>query len=819
MPSALLRDIHYGLRNLLQTPGFTVITALILAVGIGANTSIFSIVYRVLWEPLNFVGPEALVLVWESSPDDAGVIHRNRMTAGNFAELSRQATVFEGLAMFGSASLNWTGAGEPRQLLGARVSGEYFSVLGVSPVLGRTFFPEEHTPGRDRVLILSYGLWQTSFGGATDVVGRFLTLDDERFEIVGVLPHGVYPTWPQATGRLPFLPLYQQFFVPMALSEERASDRRSHLYGVIARLDRDRSLGVARSEMDVIASRLEAAYPRSNAGVDLVLSSYMDEVVGEVRPALLVLFGAVGLVFLVASTNIVGLVLARSAARKREMAVRAALGASRGALLRVLVSETSLLASIGGALGIALSWVAIDFLVDLSPREVPRLADTTIRAAVLGFGVLASLLTGVLLGLVPAWSLSRPDVPKALKAGGRTTPEALLGARRGLVIAEVSMAVVLVAGASLLVQTFWRLRTVDFGFRADDVLVAELALPPRRYADWRAVARFHDALLEELHSETGVSSAALTYDHPLESNWIDSFRIVGGTDTHESLSATFRIVSEDYFRTIGIPLLEGRDFRPLDDAEHPGVAIVNEAFAQRYFSGAPPLRRRIATSTPSRVLGESVPELEIVGVVANVKFLGPSSPSEPAFYIPARQFPVHEMLVTVRTENDPIAFIPDLRAEVWALDDDLPLANVTTMALLRSESLAQSRFNAILLALFGGTALVLAAMGVYGLLSGTVAARTGEIGLRVALGARRVDVVRLIVSQGLWLTASGLGIGLICALLLGRLLASLLYGIRATDPWTLVFVTICLAVTGLLASYLPARRATRIEPIVALRYE
>jgi putative ABC transport system permease protein len=815
----ILRDLRLGARNLLRTPGFTVVTALTLAVGVGANISIFSIVYRVLWTPLEFAEPDRLALLWEGSPDDTGAMRRGRLTAGNFADLSQQTTAFERIAIFGSASRNWTGAGEPMQLLGARVSQDYFRVLGASPLLGRTFSPDEQVPGHDRVLVLSYGLWQSGFGGAPDVVGRSVVLDGEPFEIVGVMPNGIYPTWPQATGRLPFLPLYQQFFIPMALNDEAAADRRSHLFGVIARLDEGTTLESARGEMDIIASRLEVADPRANAGIRLMVSPYMDEVVGGVRPALLVLLGAVALVLLVACANIASLFLARAAARHREMAVRTALGARRSALIRVLLGESLLLASAGGALGMVLSWTGLGFLLRLSPRAIPRLAEASVGGAVLGFGVLVTLLAGLVLGLVPAFKLSRPDVPKALKAGGRTTRETGLGARRGLVVAEVSMAVVLVVGAGLLLQSFRHLRELDYGFRADNVLVAEFALPRARYTDWHAVADFHRALLDRLRAQPHVSSAALTYDHPLESNWIDSFQLVGTAGADEALSATLRIVSEDYFRTAGVRLLEGRDFEPLDDARHQGVAIVNEAFVRRYFAGVSPLGRGIATSTPSRVLGEPLPEFEIVGVVANVKFLGPSAPSEPAFYIPARQFPVHEMLVAVRTDNDPLAFLPSLRTEVWALDPNLPISNITTMERLLSESLSQPRFNAFLLGLFGSTALALAAMGVYALLSYTVAGRTGEIGLRLALGARRVDVVRLVVTQGLWLTVMGLGIGLTAALLAGRALSSLLFGIRARDPWTLVLVTATLVGTGLLASYLPARRATRIEPIAALRYE
>jgi putative ABC transport system permease protein len=812
--TSFARDLRFGLRTLVKSPGFALVVVLTVALGIGANTAVFGIVHEVLLKPLTFDEPEKLVTVWEVSPDDAGRLRKTRVTAANYFDWVDQNTVFDNMALFGSAGYNWTGDGEPEQLLGARVTASYFRVLGVTATLGRTFLDEENEPGNERVVILGHGLWQRRFGGSPSVVGQTLTLDGAPFEVIGVAPPGVYPTWPQTTARMPFLPVYQEIFVPMTLDEERKSNRSSHLYGVLARLKDDATLDRARAAMDTVSLRLASAYPETNAGEGVVMTPYVDELVGGARPALLVLLGAVGVVLLIACANVAGLVMARSASRREEVAVRTALGASRLALIRQFLSESMIVALAGGLLGIGLAVVGVEVLIGLSPEQVPRLAQSGVSPPVLAFAFAATLLTSVVFGLAPALQLSKLD----LADGTRTTPRRRLG--RGLVVFEITLAVVLVVAAGLLLQSFWRLGQVDLGFRAANVLVAELALPVSSYDDPARIERFFDELVTRVERLGSVEAASIAYDHPLDSNWEDSFRIPRRGETRESLGATFRIVGEDYFHTMGIDVVAGRAFTRLDDVAHPGAVIINEAFVRRYFPDVAPIGQTLSTSTPKNTWGEPTPDtFEIVGVVRNIKFLGPDSEDEPAFYLPARQFPLPDMALVVRTTGDPAALAPRLREEVWALDAELPIGTMTTMTRLVSEAYAQPRFNVLLLSSFGVAAWVLALMGIYGLLAYEVTRRTSEIGIRMALGARARDVVALVAGQGMRLVGIGLALGLVTAFLSARVLSGLLFGVSANDPATFVLVALLLGAAASIASYVPAHRATQIAPITALRQD
>ena len=813
---AFVRDLRYGCRNLIKTPRFTAIAILTLALGIGANVAMFTVIHGVLLSPLEFEEPDRLVSLWEHGPDDAGRMHKRRATAGNYLDWRDESESFTDMALFGSAGVNWTGSGEPEQLLGARVTSSYFSVLRVEPVLGRFFSEDENGQPETGVVVLGHGLWQRRFGGSRDVLGQTLTFDGNPVEVIGVLPDGVYPTWPQATGRLPFLPVYQEIFVPLTITDFWRTNRRSHVFGVVARLAAGTTLTEARAEMDTIGRRLAAAYPDYNEGEGVLVQSYMDEVIGGSRRALVVLWGAVGLLLLVACANMAGLLLARSAGRAQEVAVRSALGASRKDLLRQFLAESLLLGVAGGLLGMSLAAAGLDVLLGLSPRHVPRLASASIDTAVVGFALAISIAAGLLLGLLPALQMSKRGptgqrTHKLSASGGRL--------RSALVVSELATAMVLAVFAGLLVQSFWQLNRVDLGFRPSNVLVAEIALPQAGYDDPSSISSFYDALLERLVSLPPVSSAAFAYDHPLDSNWIDSFRLVGGTETDESLAATFRIVTSDYFRTAGIDVVRGRAFTELDDPEHPGAVIVNEAFVGRYLPDVDPLGQRIETTTPSN-LWEGAPRIfEIVGVVRNVKFLGPSAADEPAFYVPSRQFPVGEMTLLVRSEENPVAIAPRVREELWSLDNNLPINRITTLERLLDGALAESRFSSTLLGLFAGVSLGLAAMGVFGLISHTVTQRTSEIGIRMALGARSKDVLELIVRQGVRLAAIGLLVGTLGALAATRVLDSLLFEVSARDPLTIGVVGALLGAIALLASFLPARRAARIAPVRAIRWE
>ncbi|MDP6371972.1 MAG: ABC transporter permease [Vicinamibacterales bacterium] len=816
----LLQDLRYAVRILRKQPGFALVVVLTLALGIGTNAAIFSIVNAVLLRPLPYRAPDRLVALWETDRNEPD--RRMRSTAANTLDWQSQNDVFADVAMFGSGGGNLTGGGDPEQLLGARVSEDYFRVLGVEPMLGRSFTPEEQVPGADRVIIIYYDLWQRRFGGTSDAIGQTLRLDDTPHTIVGVMPPGIYPTWPATQGYIPFLPRYQQVWTPLALSPERAATRTSHVYGTIARLNDGVALEQAQAQMDTIAVRLERQYPAANRDEGVVVVPLVDEVVGDVLSALFILLGAVGLVLLVACANLASLMLARSVARQKEIAIRTALGAGRGRLVRQLVAESLLLATLGGIAGLGLAYVGIDLLTTLTPQDIPRLSSVGIDPMVLGFALATTAVTGALFGLLPAMGTSRADLHHALKEGGRADVRGGRDRfRRGLVAAEVSVAVLLVIGAGLLIKSFWNLQRVDPGFDPTHTLTFSVALPEASYLEAHQILNFQEEVLERIGGIAGVRSAAFTYDHPLDATWGDAFRFEGRPEPEAGRwpSAWLRPISPGYFETAGIDLLRGRTLTNTDDGDHPGALVVNEAFIRRYFldSDVDPLGQTLRLQSHWRF---PTPEVfEIVGIVRDVRFLGPAADPAPAYYRPFKQFPESFQKVIVRTETDPLAYVGAVQEAIWAVDPALPIGNISTMAQHYDAAVAQPRFNMMLLALFGGLALLLAAIGVYGLLSYHVAQRRQEIGVRMALGARIGDVVRMVVGEGLWLTGLGVVIGLAGAIGLTRLLGSLLFGVSPLDLATFVAVSIGLASIALVASYLPARRAAKVDPMIALRAE
>lgn len=815
---ALLQDLRHAGRLLGQQPGFTLVVTLTLALGIGANTAIFSVVDAVLLRPLPYHEPDRLVALWETQREADG--RRGRGTAANIRDWQAQNDVFEDVAMFSSHGSNLTGDGEPEQLLGTRVSDGYFRLLGVEPTLGRTFTPAEHVPGADRVVILYHDLWQRRFGGDPGVIGRSLRMDDTPYTIVGVMPPGIYPTWPATQGYIPFLPRYQQIWVPMALTPEQAAGRTSHVMGAVARLRDGVTIEEAQANMDTIAARLEAQYPAANRDEGVVVGPLVDEVVGDVRTALLVLVGAVGLVLLVACANLASLMLARSVARQKEFAIRVALGAGRGRLVRQLGAESLLLAVLGGALGLSLAYVGLDLLTALTPQDIPRLATVGINGSVLMFAFAVTAVTGALFGIVPARRAGRADVHGALQEGGRANVRGGRDLfRRVLVTAEVAVAVLLVIGATLLIKSYWNLQRVDPGFDPSRTLSFSVALPDATYREAHQIVGFQDRVIERVGGIAGVRSVAFTYDHPLAATWGDVFRIDGRPEPEPGRApgAWLRPVSPGYFRTAGIELLRGRVLLDTDDLDHPGAVVVNEAFVRQHFPDEDPLGRRLRLQSHWRF---QTPELfEIVGIVRDVRFLGPDQEPAPAYYRPFKQFPDSSMAVLVRTETDPLSYASVVREAVWAIDPDLPIGGIMSMEQHYEAAIAQPRFNMLLLGLFGGLALVLASIGLYGLLSHHVAQRTQEIGLRMALGAKVTDVVRMVVGEGLWLTGTGVVLGLVGALAMTRVLASLLFGVSPIDVSTFAVVTAGLAAIAALASYLPARRAATVDPMVALRAE
>jgi putative ABC transport system permease protein len=817
--NTLWQDLQYGARMLLKHPGVTAIAVLTLALGIGANTAIFSVVNAVLLNPLPYKQPDRLVSLWENMPTHG----RWRAAPANFFDWKKQNTVFEDVAAFGASSMTLTGNGEPEQLLGTRVSSGYFPVVGVDPMLGRAFLPEEHESGKGQVVILDHTLWQRRYGGDRNVINSSVTLDGARYTIVGVMPPGVYPGWPTVAGNITFNEQQQQFWLPMSFTAEWAAVRSAHVLGVLARLKPDVSLAQATAEMNTIGARLEQEHAE-NRGEGIIVNSFMNEVVGNVRPALITLLVAVGLVLLIACANVAGLLLAQHAGRTKEIAIRAALGAGRARLVRQFFLEGLLLSFLGTAAGVALAATGMKLLLQFVPTGVPRLAQVNLDLRVLAFTMLISLGTCLIFGLIPAWHASKPDLHTALEQSGRTSgPGASrLRFRQLLVVFQVSIAVMLVVGAGLLIKSFWLLQRVDPGFQVEGVLSAEFTLPGSKYSEPNQINNFHKQLLANISSLPGVKSATIAYDHPMQSNWVDAFEIEGKTVAADSRSqsANFMPVGPAYFDTIGADFVTGRKFTPQDDQDHPGVAIVNQSFITNYFRNENVLGRRLKLSAPGRIWRQQkLTSFEIVGIVRDVKLAGLDAPSEPAYYVPAAQAPLNDMTLLVRTTTDPLSVVGAVRQAVWSIDPNQPISNVNTLERVVDESIAQRRLNMLLMGLFGGLAMLLSAVGIYGLLSHAVTQHTQEMGIRMALGAQVSDVLKLVLRQGMLLALAGEAIGLVAAFALTRLIRGLLFEVTPNDATTFIAVAGVLTTVALLACYIPARRATKVDPLVALRYE
>ncbi|HXQ73801.1 MAG TPA: ABC transporter permease [Pyrinomonadaceae bacterium] len=815
----MIKDLRYGLRMLAKNPGVSVIAVLTLALGIGANTAIFSVVSAVLLNPLPYKDPDRLVSIWENVPEHG----RWRAAPANFLDWKKQNTVFADVAAFGGATATLTGDGDPEQLSGTAVTPGYFEVVGVQPALGRLFQTEEYQLGTDRVVILGYSLWQRRYGGDKNIINRNIILDGNSWTVVGVMPPGLYPTRPTTAGRIDFDERGQDYWRPMSYMVNFAALRGAHFLGVLARLKPEVTIDQAQAEMNTIGARLAQEHAE-NKDEGIIVSRFMNEVVGDVRPALVTLLVAVGLVLLIACANIAGLLLAQHAARTKEIAIRAALGAGRKRLVWQFFVEGLLLSLCGTLAGLAVAQLGLQVLLKfVPPQMIPRLAQVGLDWRVLGFTLVLSLVTCLLFGLVPAWQASKPDLQTALEQSGRTSGPgaARLHFRQLLVVFQVSVAVMLVIGAGLLIKSFWLLQKVDPGFKAERVLSAGITLPVSKYKEPLLINNFFNQLNERVAAVPGVESVAIAYDHPLQSNWLDSFEIEGRvSDPANADSANFMPVGADYFNTVGVQAVSGRTFTPQDDADHPGVAIVNEAFVRHYFPNENPLGRRIRPGPPGRVWKQQkLTSFEIVGVVRDVKFDGLAVASEPAYYLPATQSPLNDMTILVRTKCDPESIVAGLRQAVWSIDPNQPISNVNTLEQIVSESIAQPRLNMLLMMLFGGLALLLSAVGIYGLLSYAVTQRTQELGIRMALGANVTDVLKLVLKQGMLLALVGEAIGLAGAFALTRLMRGLLFGVTPTDTTIFAGVVAVLTLTALLACYLPARRATKVDPLIALRYE
>jgi putative ABC transport system permease protein len=802
-------DVRYGLRQLRRSPGFTAVAVVTLALGIGANTAIFSAAYAVLLRPFPYRDPDRLVIVWEQNLSRDWTT--NIVSPANFLDWRRQNAVFTDMAAVDPTSFNLSGGGDPVEVGGELVTANLFRLLGVGAIRGRGLVPADDAPGSPPVAVVSYGLWQRRYGGDPGLIGRSIVLDGRSYPVVGVMPPGfsdAYTTFFQTNG--------QVWVSGLDLSDP---GRENHRYIALARLKPGVTLARAQGEMDAIATRLEAAYPESKGwGVQVI--GVRDQVVGYVRRAIEVLVAAVAFVLLIACANLASLLLSRASAREREVAIRAAMGASRARVVRQLLAESLLLAAAGGALGLLLARWGIETLRALAPADTPGMESAALDPQVLAFALIVTLATGMLFGLAPALGASRPDVNASLREGGRGSTEGTRSHRlRGaLVASEIALAFVLVVGAALMAKTLVRLGRFDLGFDPGHVLTLRTPLRGPGYASDQAKSRFFQQVLARVEALPGVEAASVTSGLPIQ-GW-SGMGFVTGDDPSPAPErmpdANYLVVAPHYFRVMGVRLREGRAFSEADTAQSPGVAIVNEELARRYWPGASAVGKRLRTGT-----SDSLPWLTVVGVAANVRTRGPDNTYQPELYVPHTQYPwlLSPRLLVVRSTGDPLAIAPAVRRELLALDETQPVSDIQPLDLVAGQAAAQRRFLMALLGAFAAMALVLAGTGIYGVLAYFVARRTHEIGIRVAIGAARGDVVRLVLAQGSRIALVGLGGGLAGALVLTRALATILFEVSPADPGTLVLVTLLLALVALLACYLPARRAARLDPISALRHE
>ncbi len=805
----LWQDLRYGARMLWKKPGFTLIAVLTLSLGIGANTAIFSVVHAALLRPLPYERPDQLVMIWERNLSRG--LEQSQVSPVTYCDWREQKHLFDKIAGWWYPQVNLTDTGsEPQRVRTVDVTDAFFDVLGVRPIIGRGFQPGEDRPGGEQLAVIGHELWRSRYNSDPNILGKAVTLDGRSYSVIGVAPPGF--DYPNAT----------QIWCPLGW-EPRRHNRYARFFEVVARLKPGVTLRQAQAEMTALSNRIAQENPNSNKDWGAAVVSLRDQLLGDFRLALLVLFGAVGLVLLIACANVASLLLARAGAREKEVAIRLAIGATRGRLLRQLLTESVLLALLGGVIGLLIAAWGADVLLKLNPVEIPRMDNLSVNGPILAFTLGVSLLTGLIFGVVPALNASRPDLNRTLKEGGRDSQTAGGRIRSALVIAEVAIAMVLLVGAGLLLKSFVRLQRVDSGFNSANVLTFNLQLPASSYREWRQVSELYTQLIARLKSVPGAQSADATGFLPLESGWPSGFLIQGRPPAPgEETVAQHRPVSEGYFQTMGIPLLRGRQFGERDQADAPGVMIVNEALARRYFPNEDPVGKRITTlSRQYGPLGRVMPaslEMEVVGVVGDEKNSSLSKTAEPAIYIFHRQFAYRSMSVVVRA-TAPLSLVNAVQNEVWALDRNLPVSNIKTMERRLGESIAQPRFSALLLGLFAALALLLAAVGIYGVVSYTVEQRTREIGLRMALGASAGDILKQVVGRGLALTLAGAGLGVFGAFGLTRLISGLLYGVRATDPAIFVAMPALLALVALMACYIPARRATKVDPMIALRCE
>jgi predicted permease len=809
---ALRSDLTYAVRMLRRNPGFAATVVITLSLGIGANTAIFSVCNAVLFKPLPYAEPERIVMLSERMPDGK----LSTVAPANFVDWRNGSRSFNGMAALRASSFASSfilgGQSEASRLAGGDVSSSFFSVLGVRFMLGRNFLPDEDLPGHDRVAILSYAAWSARFGADRDIASKAITLNDESYTVVGVLP----PDFQFASNAADFQARSQaDVWVPLALDPQKLH-RNSHTLRVIARLKPGVKLAQAQAELDVMAANLAQQYPEANKDIGIAAVPLTDQVTGSVRVALETLLGAVGLVLLIACANVANLLLSRAAARQKEMAVRIALGASRWRLAQQLLTESLFLASLGGIAGFVLALAAIAALTPQLPADLSRAAGIAVDMRMLIFTAVISLVTGILFGLGPLFATWRENAGESLKQNNRFASGMQTRLRSGLAVAQIAIAIILLIGAGLMVKSFWALVHVAPGFRSDSILTARLSLPRSRYPDNQRIAALEGEVLECLREKPGVQSVGFATYVPLsglDNDW--GFLIEGRPPLPVGMynMAEYRPVSAGYFETVGIPLLRGRSFTPADTADSPWVVVINDSMAREYWPSENPIGQRLNFARPTW--------RTVIGVVGDVLHEGLDGKAKAEMYVPVEQAPNTESgpTIVVRTSLDAGAAAGELRGAVSAIDPAIAVDRIDTMQQLVSGSVAQPRFRTMILAAFSLLALVMAAIGIYGVMNYMVIQRTREFGIRLSLGATPSDVLRLVLRRAAVLISAGTCLGLVGSVLLVRLITKLLFGTAPLDPLTFAAVPILLAAVALVASYIPARRATRIDPNVALRYE
>ena len=806
-----LQDVRFALRMLRKNLGFTTVAVLTLALGIGANTAIFSVVYAVVLKPLPYAHSEQLVNVFAANAQEG--IAGTGISYANFADLRAQNQIFEEIVATQFHQLTLTGHGEPAIVDTSVVTPELFSLFEQKPLVGRAFFPDDGKPGAPPVAVLGENLWRSSFGADPEILGRSINLDKRAFTIVGIMP---------AAFRFPTLTSAGQLWIPMAqdpLFGSWLSRRGGHWLRITGRLRPGISPGQVHSELTALSARLAKEFPAENSGWTIHTLPLQQMIVGDVKPSLLVLLGAVALVLLIACANIANLLLTRATARAKEMAVRAALGAGRSRIIRQLLSETVVLGLLGGLVGMGLAYWGVQSLASMLPAGLPRIDEIHVDRFVLGFALLLSVLASCAFGLAPALFAADSNVQLSLREGGRSGESGGQRRARGFLAAgEIALAMVLLVAAGLLLRSFSNLVSMSPGFDATHIVKADISLPQFQYAKPQQWAAFSSELLERMQSEPGMSDAAFVVPVPIGQGKINlGFEIVGSPPLSAGSSrlADYVSVSPEYFRVMSIRLLAGREFNAHDVMSSPRVTLISDALARRYFPNQDPLGKRLIFGFPL----DSVGAREIVGIVADVRDMDLGQSPEPMMYVPFAQGPFWGGALVVKSTLSASSIAATVRADVHKIDKDLPVTDVTSMSGLLDASVEQPRFRTFLLGTFAAMALVLAAVGIFGVISYSVSCRTREIGIRVALGSSRISILRMILRETLTLTFAGLALGVPCALVASRLAKHMLFGVSASDPATFSAVAAGLAIVAVLAAYIPARRAMRVDPMVALRHE